>query len=89
MAIKFDRDNDGNVVNPPVLSDHERRISEIAATGDQDRLNLAYEDYRTAQNDLVKRLEGARTTDDPIVASQDSPQTDPTPVEKDKGGDKK
>lgn len=80
MATKFDRDESGGIVNPPIIQSYEQDIMSIAASGDQDRLNLAYEDYREAQEALVTRLEAIPDEDDndDVVSSTRRQTSSPT-----------
>jgi hypothetical protein len=48
---KYDKDDDGNPVPAPILPDHENRVASAAASGRNDLVSLAQEEYDDARVD--------------------------------------
>jgi hypothetical protein len=94
--MPFERNSDtGELINPPTIQSFEQDISTAAAEGDNDRLQLIYEDYRKAQDDLANRLdkrESERDDDTSATSRSDSSVTASTSdsgTGKSTGSDKK
>ena len=49
------RDDDGNLIDPPVIPSHERELQEASATGDNDAVATVQERYTEAREDHVRR----------------------------------
>lgn len=48
-------DNEGNLIDPPIIPSFERDMAEAAAAGDVDRLAQIQENYDDARTDLAQR----------------------------------
>jgi hypothetical protein len=62
MAQVFKRDDDGNVVDPPINPELERELTRARDSGDTDyvsRVQQEYDDWRSSE---VERIEGAGDT---------------------------
>lgn len=46
---EYQTDSDGNLVDPPTIRDHERRMTEACASGDDAAIQIATEDYTQAR----------------------------------------
>jgi hypothetical protein len=84
MAQVFKRDDDGNVVDPPINPELERELTRARDSGDTDyvsRVQQEYDDWRSSE---VERIEGAGdtpvATDDtqagPAVGREPAPAPD-------------
>ena len=71
MADVFERDEDGNVTNPPVIPEHEASVLAAANASDQSALDKAQENYNKAREELIAEIE----KDAP--KQEDSPSSDP------------
>jgi hypothetical protein len=48
---KYDKDDEGNPVPAPILPEHENRVASAAASGRDDLVGLAQEEYDDARVD--------------------------------------
>lgn len=71
MTQVFNRDDDGNVTNPPILPEYEQRIADAQNRADVDEIQRQTDLYAQAREDEIRRIEG---TD-----SEDATPEDPTP----------
>lgn len=74
---EYQRDDAGNIVDPPTLSQHERAINDAAAAGDDAALARAQKRYDDERRDVVAELESANDDTDP---GNDTDDTDPGEV---------
>lgn len=62
MATKtYEKDEAGNIIDPPVLGDWERRISDAQASGDDNLVHALQTRYHDERNDVVGEIERADT----------------------------
>lgn len=75
----YERDDDGNIINPPIIAEHERRMTDACASADESQIAIAQEDYdaqraRVADdhNDRVNQ----RQRDDARLLAEDRARQD-------------
>jgi len=60
--VKLNKDNDGNLIDPPVIASYERELADAHATGDQDLIDGVMDNYTKARVKLAtahaKRAQG-------------------------------
>lgn len=54
---EFIRDEDGNVLNPPVIPEHEAKIHAAASSGSDEAVQAAQADYDKAREELIREIE--------------------------------
>lgn len=59
MPRTYTRNDDGQVIDPPVLPDFEARLAAAHNAADQDAINALQEDYDKARQDRIKSDEAA------------------------------
>lgn len=91
MTTEFQRNENGDVINPPVIPEFEQRLNAAQATGDQVQINAIQDEYHKAREDEIQRIESQQPeTTDGAAADQNpngelgNPQV-PTPVADDGG----
>jgi hypothetical protein len=67
MGIAYERDGDGNVINPPINSDIERRLYEASQRADQVEVNAIQEEYNDWRDEKISRDESSDDARGPEV----------------------
>lgn len=60
----YQQDRDGNIIDPPILGDHERRIVDAQAAGDDNLVHVLQNRYHNDRKDIVGELERADEDED-------------------------
>jgi len=77
MAQVFKRDDDGNVIDPPVNPDIERELTRARDSGDPENIARVQQRYDDWRSDEVERIESdAQPTD---TQTTDAVNAGPTP----------
>lgn len=84
---KWDRDDDGNIIDPPTLPDHEAKLQAASVSADNEAIAQAQEDYDKAREDYVARAEARQSQDD--RAKSDSTTSADNTTTRSKSGDAK
>lgn len=75
MSETFQRDDEGNIIDPPVIPENEQAVSDAYASGDTERVQQAQSEYDDARNQLVSEIESDgdedASDDDGTVAESD------------------
>jgi hypothetical protein len=69
--VKFQRDDEGNVVNPPVIPEFERRTQEAQALGDTALIQTITDEYTEARNKVAEENDKQVDSDNPKNLSSD------------------
>lgn len=67
----FTKDDSGNVIDPPVLAEHEQAIAVAAASGDNDAIQYAQEAYDVARQEVVDRKDQKAQDEERAIAEQE------------------
>ena len=78
---EFVRDEDGNLVNPPVIPEYEQKIAAAQSAADQSLLDQVQQEYHDAREDLARESEDRQQDDDDD--GDDDPTTVPAPGDDD------
>jgi len=55
LYTKYELTDDGHVIDPPVIADMERQITEASAAGDQAQIDLLTEEYTDKRQKIAER----------------------------------
>lgn len=67
MGVKYERDADGNVLNPPINQRFESLLYEAAQRSDQAEINEVQDEYHAWREDRIAREESREETSGPEV----------------------
>lgn len=67
MAETYKVDESGGIIDPPIIQDHERRITDAQASGDDNLVHALHQKYHDERREIVDEIE--RADDQPTVAS--------------------
>ncbi len=58
-AANYQQDREGNIIDPPILGDHERRITEAQASGDDALVHALQQRYHDERAQIVGEIDDA------------------------------
>lgn len=74
IYTEYQTDDDGSVINPPVMREYEDRLRDATAVGDLARIATVSEDYEAERKRVADRhnqqVQDRRADDDRLLAEQ-------------------